>query len=86
MSVSWKISSSARSSWKKARRSRPDSLPRSLKLFQIETLEPDRVKPLEEMDREYAGYVVEMLGGNKTEAARLLGISRTSLWRMLKEE
>lgn len=64
----------------------PESLPRSLKLFQIETVEPDRVKPLEEMDREYAQYVVDMLGGNKTEAARLLGISRTSLWRMLKEE
>lgn len=64
----------------------PESLPQSLKLFQIETLEPDRVKPLDEMDREYAQYVVEMLGGNKTEAARLLGISRTSLWRMLKEE
>ncbi|MHB8159080.1 MAG: sigma-54-dependent transcriptional regulator [Thermoleophilia bacterium] len=64
----------------------PESLPRSLKLFQIETVEPDRVKPLEEMDREYAQYVIDMLGGNKTEAARLLGISRTSLWRMLKEE
>ncbi|MHB9053807.1 MAG: sigma-54-dependent transcriptional regulator [Thermoleophilia bacterium] len=64
----------------------PESLPQSLKLFQIETLEPDRVKPLEEIDREYARDVVEMLGGNKTEAARLLGISRTSLWRMLKEE
>ncbi|MHB8859558.1 MAG: sigma-54-dependent transcriptional regulator [Thermoleophilia bacterium] len=64
----------------------PESLPQSLKLFQIETLEPDKVKPLDEIDREYARYVVEMLGGNKTEAARLLGISRTSLWRMLKEE
>lgn len=64
----------------------PDSLPRSLKLFQIETVEPDRVKPLDVMDREYAQYVVDMLGGNRTEAARLLGISRTSLWRMLKEE
>ena len=52
----------------------------------LSTVEPDRVKPLEEMDREYAQYVVDMLGGNKTEAARLLGISRTSLWRMLKEE
>jgi len=64
----------------------PNSLPQSLKLFQIETLEPDKVKPLEQLDRDYARYVVEMLGGNKTEAARLLGISRTSLWRMLKEE
>jgi len=64
----------------------PESLPQSLKLFQIETLEPDKIKPLEQLDRDYARYVVETLGGNKTEAARLLGISRTSLWRMLKEE
>jgi DNA-binding NtrC family response regulator len=49
-------------------------------------VEPDRVKPLDVMDREYAQYVVDGLGGNKTEAARLLGISRTSLWRMLKED
>ncbi|MHB1390392.1 MAG: sigma-54-dependent transcriptional regulator [Thermoleophilia bacterium] len=70
----------------KGQRITPDSLPRSLKLFQIETLEPDRVKSMDEMDREYAQYVVDMLGGNKTEAARLLGISRTSLWRMLKPE
>ncbi len=64
----------------------PESLPHSLKLFQIETMEPDKIKPLDEIDRDYAKYVVEMLGGNKTEAAHLLGISRTSLWRMLKEE
>ncbi len=70
----------------KTARITPESLPRSLKLFQIETLEPDRIKPLEELDRDYARYVVDMLGGNKTEAAKQLGVSRTSLWRMLKEE
>ncbi|GBE58255.1 transcriptional regulatory protein ZraR [bacterium BMS3Abin01] len=64
----------------------PDSLPQSLKMFQIDTLRPDRIKPLGEISREYVVSVVEMLGGNKSESARLLGISRTSLWRMLKEE
>jgi two-component system response regulator HydG len=64
----------------------PDSLPKTISMFQIETVEPERVKPLEELNKEYAKSVVEMLGGNKAEAARLLGISRTSLWRMLKEE
>ena len=64
----------------------PESLPHTLNLFQIETLEPDTVKSLDQVNREYARSVVEMLGGNKAEAARLLHISRTSLWRMLKEE
>jgi transcriptional regulator with PAS, ATPase and Fis domain len=62
------------------------SLPQTLNMFQIETLEPDHVKTLDEIGREYARSVVDMAGGNKAEAARLLGVSRTSLWRMLKEE
>jgi transcriptional regulator with PAS, ATPase and Fis domain len=41
---------------------------------------------LDEFSKEYAKKVVEMLGGNKSKAAELLGISRTSLWRMLSEE
>jgi DNA-binding NtrC family response regulator len=64
----------------------PDSLPQTIKMFQIETLEPDKIKPVEKLIKEYVQSVVELLGGNKAEAARLLGISRTSLWRMLKEE
>lgn len=64
----------------------PKSLPQTLRQFQIETLEPDKVKPIDEMNKEYSRSIVEMLGGNKAEAARLLGISRTSLWRMLKDE
>jgi two-component system response regulator HydG len=41
---------------------------------------------LDELNREYAEKVVEMVGGNKSRAAELLGISRTSLWRILKED
>ncbi len=64
----------------------PESLPQTIKMFQIETLEPDRVKTIEELNKEYAEKVLDMLGGNRSRAAEVLGISRTSLWRILKEE
>jgi DNA-binding protein Fis len=41
---------------------------------------------MDEINREYAEKVVEMFGGNKSKAAEVLGISRTSLWRILKQE
>jgi DNA-binding NtrC family response regulator len=64
----------------------PDSLPQTISMFKIETLTPDSIKSLEHFNKDYVRSVVEMLGGNKAEAARHLGISRTSLWRMLKDE
>jgi DNA-binding NtrC family response regulator len=64
----------------------PESLPQTIKMFQIETIEPDRVKTIEELNKEYAEKVLDMLGGNKSKASEVLGISRTSLWRILKEE
>ncbi|HEX8948798.1 MAG TPA: sigma-54 dependent transcriptional regulator [Dissulfurispiraceae bacterium] len=64
----------------------PESLPQSITMFQIETIEPGKIKTIEELNREYAEKVIEMVGGNRTKAAELLGISRTSLWRVLKEE
>lgn len=64
----------------------PESLPQGLQLFHIETILPDRVKSIDELNKEYAEKVVEMLGGNRSKAAELLGISRTSLWRILKEK
>ncbi len=64
----------------------PASLPQTIKIFQIETIEPDRVKTIEELNREYAVKVLEMFGDNKSKAAEVLGISRTSLWRILKDE
>jgi DNA-binding NtrC family response regulator len=62
------------------------SLPQSMKAFQIETLQPGKVKTIEELNKEYAETVIELYGGNKSKAAEVLGISRTSLWRILKEE
>ena len=64
----------------------PESLPQSLKMFQIETFEPGEIKTIEELNRAYVERVLDMLGGNKTKAAEALGISRTSLWRILKGE
>jgi two-component system response regulator HydG len=64
----------------------PESLPQTIKLFQIETIEPDKIKTIEELNKDYAEKVIDMLGGNKSRAAEVLGISRTSLWRILKEE
>ena len=64
----------------------PESLPQTIKMFQIETLEPDRVKTIEELNKDYAEKVLDLFGGNKSKAAEVLGISRTSLWRILKEE
>lgn len=63
----------------------PASLPQSMKAFQIETLQPGKVKTIEELNKEYAETVIELYGGNKSKAAEVLGISRTSLWRILKE-
>ncbi|MEW6117306.1 MAG: sigma-54 dependent transcriptional regulator [Nitrospirota bacterium] len=64
----------------------PESLPQSLTMFQIETIEPGKLKTIDELNKEYAEKVVDMYGGNRSKAAEVLGISRTSLWRILKEE
>ncbi len=64
----------------------PESLPQSLSMFQIETIEPGKIRTIDELNKEYAERIVEMSGGNKSKAAELLGISRTSLWRILKDE
>ncbi|MDH4163899.1 MAG: sigma-54 dependent transcriptional regulator [Nitrospirota bacterium] len=64
----------------------PASLPQSMKVFQIETVQPGKIKTIEELNKEYAERVVEFFGENRSRAAEALGISRTSLWRILKEE
>jgi len=62
-----------------------ESLPQSIKLFQVEAIDPNRVKTIDELNREYAEKVLDLEGGNKSKAAEVLGISRTSLWRILKK-
>jgi DNA-binding NtrC family response regulator len=64
----------------------PDSLPSGIRTLRINTFDPERISTVDEVVREYAEKVVNMFGGNKTKAADILGISRTSLWKILKEK
>ncbi|MBI4685591.1 MAG: sigma-54-dependent Fis family transcriptional regulator [Nitrospirae bacterium] len=62
-----------------------ESLPQSIKLFHVEAIDPNRIRTIDEINKEYAEKVLEVSEGNKSKAAELLGISRTSLWRILKK-
>lgn len=62
-----------------------ESLPQSIKLFQIETIDPNKIRTIDEINRDYAEKILEFAEGNKSKAAEILGISRTSLWRILKK-
>ena len=62
-----------------------ESLPQTIRLFQIETIDPNRLKTIDELNKDYAEKILEYADNNKSKAAELLGISRTSLWRILKK-
>ncbi len=64
----------------------PESIPQNIRLLQIETLDPEKLKTVEEIIKDYSEKVLKMFGGNRTKASEVLGISRTSLWKILKEE
>lgn len=69
----------------KTSRITPESIPQSIKMFQIESIDPNRIKSIDEINKDYAEKVLKFAEGNKSKAAELLGISRTSLWRILKK-
>ena len=64
----------------------PASLPQTIKLFQVESIDPNRIKKLDEIGKDYAEKVLEYVDGNKSKTAEMLGISRTSLWRILSNK
>ncbi len=47
--------------------------------------DPAELVPLEEVERRYILRVVEALGGNRTLAARVLGVGRKTLYRKLEQ-
>lgn len=61
------------------------SLPQSIRLFQVETIDPNRIRTIDEVNKDYAEKILEYSENNRSKAAELLGISRTSLWRILKK-
>ena len=64
----------------------PESLPRSIKMFRIDTFHSDRIQTIAEITRDYAEKVLALVDGDKVKAAELLGISEISLWKILKEK
>ena len=40
---------------------------------------------LRDLEREYVAKVLDATNGNKTEAAKILGVDRTTLYRKLEE-
>jgi two-component system response regulator HydG len=61
----------------------PSKLHASPRGFAIPTRAPNELTTLAEMERRYVRHVVALLGGNKTQAARALGIDRRSVYRRL---
>ena len=64
----------------------PESLPQGIRILQIATFDPDQIQTVDELIKDYAEKVVKMVNGNRSKAAEMLGISRTSLWKILKNE
>jgi DNA-binding NtrC family response regulator len=61
-------------------------LPEHLRAVRIKVLRQpeDRLPTLEEQERRYILQILKRTGGNRTQAAQILGIDRVSLWRKLK--
>lgn len=64
----------------------PDVLPQQVRTPPGEAALPfnEDLKTLEEVGRNYIITVLEKTGGNKVRASEILGINRTSLWRMMQ--
>jgi len=46
--------------------------------------DPSELVPLEVVEQRYVARVMEAVGGNKTLAARILGVDRKTLYRKLR--
>lgn len=54
--------------------------------FRIDTSNPADLQTLEAVERQYIQRVLESVQGNRTEAARILGVDRKTLYRRLKQD
>jgi transcriptional regulator with PAS, ATPase and Fis domain len=60
--------------------------PRSAVPVIKKALEQEKLLSLEELEQQYIKEVLKATGGNKTRAARILGIHPTSLFRKIKKK
>jgi DNA-binding NtrC family response regulator len=65
---------------------RVDDLPEYIRNLSIETYRKSSstIPTLEDQEKHYIKWVLEKCEGNKTKAARIMGIDRVSLWRKIK--
>ncbi len=68
-----------------------EDLPESIREYQSNTLfiaglDPAELVPMEEIERRYIAHVLEAVGGNQTQAARILGLDRKTIYRKLKQQ
>ena len=66
-----------------------DDLPEKIRRYRrshvlVASDDPSELVTLEQVERRYIARVMEVVGGNKTSAARILGIDRKRLYRMLE--
>ena len=66
-----------------------DDLPEKVRSFKSSHVlvagdDPSELVPLEQVERRYIARVMAVVGGNKSAAARVLGIDRKRLYRMLE--
>jgi two-component system response regulator HydG len=67
----------------------PEDLPEKIKAYKSAHVlvagdDPSELVPMEEVERRYILRVLEAVAGNKTAAARILGIERKTLYRKLE--
>ena len=65
----------------------PETLPEYITNMSVETYRADihdTIPTMEEQEKNYIRWILEKTGWNKTQAAKLMGIDRVSLWRKIK--
>ena len=68
-----------------------EDLPSKINDFQggtvfIGGLDPTELVSMEEIERRYIAHVLDTVNGNQTQAARILGIDRKTIYRKLKQD
>ncbi len=66
----------------------PEDLPRKMfeEMKEVETLPPEKLLPLKEIEKRYVLKVLQETKGNKKKASEILGIDRTTLYRILEKD